>query len=626
MILIDTMEYTEKSQQKHGKKHHRAASYSFSSGIMQSKKKKINIMGGRNKKRRQSTMNNMSKSKSASYNDHTQEKIPRSLPPEKIFGIEDLKENDDILSSKYNNNKLSINLGKKDSNSNSQSPSNQPLNKKGMGSISRSKSSSNTILNGKNLLISTSDDHGIVIMQQHHRMTSNPNLNVVKSKDKRSKTVVSINLRNNTNNNNMSPTSPSPPSTKPRHHHHSHKNRKHHHSHHRRFFHELTEYNIVVADFKKYLLQFSPIIKYSRCLVVGADGLPKTLRDFSKLRWVANLMTIEYLALEKSNDSIACEILNSFAHSLKYLSIRGDIDESLDLYDLTISALRIALNFNQSSCEYLWAQIPSTIKYLCLFKTIFDVNLLNKSLSHKTNLYNNLLHLSLIDCTLESKQSKLILPPSLISLHIKNFQGNLSLNNCQRLFEIVLYIDMKGYNQLNKTQLNVINIAKLMESLEVTKNIIHQIVFFEYNNYDEMVVPSQLLFSDWKNVENLFVVVPPHWLNDDKFKLKFEGSTFTSIKKDICYYYTQDDHIEIKESKEDDDDDEEHKHQDIYDDEQQLLPFNLREKEFRKELRQRVGYSMFADFYNNNHIGEFNLSKFVRNGHHQLTSTSKKLT
>lgn len=579
-------------------------------------------------------MNNMSKSKSASY-DHKQAKIPRSLPPEKIFGIEDLKENDDIIGNKYDskNNKLSMNLGKKDSNSNSQSPSNDINNKiVGMGSISRSKSSSNTILNGKNLLISTSDDHGIVIMQQHHRMTSNTNLNVIP----RSKTVVSINLRNNNNNgNNMSPTSPSPPSTKPRHHyyhnHHSHKSRKHHHhhhgSHHRRFFHELTEYNIVVADFKKYLLQFSPIIKYSRCLVVGADGLPKTLRDFSKLRWVANLMTIEYLALEKSNDSIACEILNSFAHSLKYLSIRGDIDESLDLYDLNISALRICLNFNQSSCEYLWAQIPSTIKYLCLFKTIFDVNLINKSLSHKTNLYNNLLHLSLIDCTLESKQSKLILPPSLISLHIKNFQGNLSLNNCQRLFEIVLFLDMKGYNQLNKTQLNVINIAKLMESLEIAKNIIHQIVFFEYNNYDELVLPSQLLFSDWKNVEDLLVVVPPHWLNDDKFKLKFEGSTFSAIKKDICYYYTKDDHIEIKENKDDDDEDD-NQHQDIYDDEKQLLPFNLREKEFRKELRQRVGYSMFADFYNNNHIGEFNLSKFVRNGHHQhqLTSTSKKLT
>ena len=203
--------------------------------------------------------------------------------------------------------------------------------------------------------------------------------------------MVSNNLRNNDNNNKNNNYMVSP-SSKTKHIHH--KNRKSHH--HRRFFHELTEYNIVVADFKKYLLQFSPIIKYSRCLVVGADGLPKTLRDFSKLRWVANLMTIEYLALEKSNDSIACEILNSFAHSLKYLSIRGDIDESLDLYDLNILALRICLNFNQSQCEYLWGQIPSTIKYLCLFKTIFDVNLLNKSLSHKANSYHNLLHLSLI--------------------------------------------------------------------------------------------------------------------------------------------------------------------------------------------------------------------------------------
>ena len=118
-------------------------------------------------------MNNMSKSKSVSYGANKQEKIPRSLPPEKIFGIEDLKENDEIIGMDKNKymDKLSINLGKKDSNSNSQSPSNlsknnDNYNKVTMGSISRSKSSSNTVLNGKNLLISTSDDHGIVIMQQ----------------------------------------------------------------------------------------------------------------------------------------------------------------------------------------------------------------------------------------------------------------------------------------------------------------------------------------------------------------------------------------------------------------------------------------------------------------------------
>ena len=120
--------------------------------------------------------------------------------------------------------------------------------------------------------------------------------------------------------------------------------------------------------------------------------------------------------------------------------------------------------------------------------------------------------------------------------------------------------------------------------------------------------------------------------------MKFEGSIFTSIKKDICYYYTNDDHIEDKKDENKDGEEYEHEHDvhvmtadddgdDDDDDEKQLLPFNKTEKEFRKELRQRVGYSMFADFYDNNHnIGEFNLSKFVRNGHHQLTSTNIKKT
>ena len=130
-------------------------------------------MGGRNRKRRQSAMNNMSKSKSASYGTNKQEKIPRSLPPEKIFGIEDLKENDDIIGMDKNKymDKLSINMAKKEATATASpscnlSKNNDTYNKLAMGSISRSKSSSNTILNGKNLLISTSDDHGIVIMQQ----------------------------------------------------------------------------------------------------------------------------------------------------------------------------------------------------------------------------------------------------------------------------------------------------------------------------------------------------------------------------------------------------------------------------------------------------------------------------
>merc|ERR1712129_9057 len=135
---------------------------------------------------------------------------------------------------------------------------------------------------------------------------------------------------------------------------------------------------------------------------------------------------------------------------------------------------------------------------------------------------------------------------------------------------------MKSYNQ----QGNVINVSQLFASLEVVSRSIAQIVFFEYNNFDEIASPNQLMFCDWKDVENLLVVVPEHWLSDTKFRMKFEGSRFHQYKKDICLYY---DGIDEK------------------------------EKEFRKELRQRVGYSLFADFYNNYHVGEFNLSKFVRN-------------
>ena len=604
-----TQKPLKKKKQKQKKpKHTRASSYSFSVAKSQ-KKKKINIIGGRNNKRRQSTMNNDIKQK-------RKQQIPRSLPPEKIFGIEDLKENDGNNNNKNNNN---------DNNGNNKDKTDSKNDK--MRSISRSKSSS-TVLSGKNLIISTSNDHGIIIMQQHHRMTSNRNLNIIQDDEKteigNTKTkkssdhknnknnVISINLRPNNNNNNNNNNLKVKKEKK------RHKRKHHHHHHHQRFFHELSEFNVIVADFKKYLLQFSPIIKYSRCLVVGADGLPNTLKDFTKLRWIESVMTIEYLVLEQSNDSIASEILNSFAHSLKYLSIRGDIDESLDLYDLNINALRICLSLNQSKCKYLWAAIPLSLKYLSLYKSTFVCNLLNKSLH---GLYNNLLHLSLIDVTMESSSSSsssslssLKLPPSLLSLHIKNFKGQLSLINCKRLWEIVLFIDMKGYNQLNKTQLNVINISSLMESLEVTKNIIQQIVFFEYNNYDEFVLPNQLFFSDWKDVNNLLVVVPEHWLNDDKFKQKFQGSTFSNIKKDIVYYYNNDIDDDDDIHNDNDNDNEEKKN----DDNDKLLPFNQKEKQFRKELRQRVGYSMFGDFYNNNHFGEFSLSKFVRNGHHQL--------
>lgn len=60
------------------------------------------------------------------------------------------------------------------------------------------------------------------------------------------------------------------------------------------------DYNVVVADFKKYLLQFNRLIKNAKCLVIGADGLPNTLRNFSKIQWIPMVMHVQFLVMELS--------------------------------------------------------------------------------------------------------------------------------------------------------------------------------------------------------------------------------------------------------------------------------------------------------------------------------------
>merc|ERR1712129_9227 len=149
-----------------------------------------------------------------------------------------------------------------------------------------------------------------------------------------------------------------------------------------------------------------------------------------------------YLVLDSHcDDSIATEILNSFAHSLKFLSIKGTIDASLDLDNLNIFALRISMNNLQISCKFLWSFLPSSLKYLCLHKTTFAPELLNK------NVFQNLLHLSLIDSNTNGSEIAVKLPRSLMSLHIKNFEGLLSCKACNKLWEVVIHVDMKSYNQ-----------------------------------------------------------------------------------------------------------------------------------------------------------------------------------
>jgi len=587
--------------------HRRAASASISSQFSSMRKKNMLSIGSKSNKRRKSQQI-VQNNKQSSSPPVARSLPPRSLPPEKIFGIEDVKDAEElIIDDKVKSDLMNVAVDGHGMNSKRDAK---------FGSFSMSKSSSNTILSGKNLIISTSNDHGVVIIQQHHRVTSaqmNSNKAIgTDSKHKHNKNMHKDSSLLNVHSTNVSSNAGN----------HRKKSLKKHRKY-SRFFHELADFNVIVADFKKYLLQFSPIIKYARCLVVGADGLPKTLRDFSKLRWIPTVMNIEYLVLEQTNDVIACEILNSFAHSLKYLSIRGEIDESLDLYDLNIYALRISMNFNQPSCSYLWHNLPSTLRYLCLYKTRFNAKLLNETFANDpengANLYRNLLHLSLIECSVDDDddddnehaehvhQNELLLPPSLISLHLKKFNGALSCIQCRRLWEIVIHVDMNGHNQsehgVDIAHGNGIDISQLMQSLQVCSSTVRQIVFYEYNNSDELVLPNQLQFADWKRNEHgrkLRVTVPEHWLNDEKFKAKFENATFCNIKMDIVYYYET-----------------EEKHN-VEHDNLDLVVFDEKEKVARKELRQRVGYSVFADFYSNHHYnpGEFNLAKFVRNGHH----------
>ena len=88
---------------------------------------------------------------------------------------------------------------------------------------------------------------------------------------------------------------------------------------------------------------------------------------------------------------------------------------------------------------------------------------------------------------------------------------------------------------------NVVNIARLMSSLECQKNVIKQIIFYEFNNFDQTIQPCDIMFSDWKKVNDLYVICPLNWLRDEKFKYKFENATFASIQfgLDVYYHYFQ---------------------------------------------------------------------------------------
>jgi len=596
---------TSTTQNNHDPKHRvtasnrrhikRASSQSFSAGISNNKKKKMNLMSGIHRKRASIHIQQQQLQQ--------QQQQPRSLPPEKIFGVEDVKEADDIdEKSNNNNNNTTIN------NNNNNTAVTQHTN---TASLERS-TSSNTVLSGKSLVIVMENENKKMVsinfkrdnLQQQQQHQSDSHL----LRSTRSKKSVKKHRKN------------------------------------RHFFHELSEFNVVVADFKKYLLQFSPIIKYSRCLCVGADvrNTKETLREFNKLKWVPTVMTIEYLSLEKCNDSIACDIINSFAHSLKYLSIRGDADDSLYLMDVNLYALRVCMSFDPRGNCNVWRTLPSSLRYLCLYRMIFDAQLLNEAWSSSA-LHLNLLHLSLLDCSVQpdsdsQTSTTLQLPPSLLSLHLKNFDGDISCVDCKRLWECVVHVDMKGHNQTTQAQQNVIQMQPLLRALYATRSSLRQLVFYEYNNYDEEVLPSQIAFDAWPDCQPLLVVMPPHWLNDERFKKRFQGALFSATKMDIVYYYDEDDDDEegdIQQQQANDadgDDDEDEDEEDVDDDakmmdgneQRTLLPFNDKEKVFRKELRQRVGYSVFADFYNMHYVGEFNLAKFVRNGHHTHMKTRAK--